>query len=90
MVRLGRRPEELYQNEMDLLVSLAHLLRDDKDEYNTWDFEYMWAQLKEAKCGILPYLKKSSTCNYKIKTVKIAFILDNGVHMHKDIDFEGI
>ncbi len=87
---MGRRPETLYQNEMDLLVSLAHLLSDKKDKDNAWDFEYMWAQLKEAKSGILPYLKNSSTCNYKIKTVKIAFILDNGIKMHKDIDFEGI
>lgn len=35
-------------------------------------------------------LKKLPLKHLTVQTVKIAFILDNGEHMHKDIDFGGL
>ena len=88
---MGRDTKSLYQNEMDALNSLAHVLKGDIKEKG-WKLEGLWSamdNLKKAK-GILPLLKHRSSCNYKIKTVKICFVLDNDVHMHKDIDWEAL
>lgn len=37
--------------------------------------------------GLLSEIKNESSCIFKIKTVKICLVLENDVHMHKDIDF---
>ena len=88
---MGRDPSTFYQNELDLLNSLVHILKGDMKEKN-WNLEGLWSamdKLKKAK-GILPYVKHGSSCTFKIKTVKICFILEDGMKVHKNIDWEAL
>lgn len=76
---MGRLPETLYQNEIDILNSIVKMLT--------------WKDRVHPICsayGLLKYLKDNAPYKYKIKTVKIAFVLDNDVHMHKDIDWRAL
>ena len=75
---MGRDPKGSYNNEMDFLNGLTNLLigRGGSETIPAY--------------GILSFIKNESACKFKIKTIKIALVLENDVHMHKDIDFEGL
>lgn len=76
---MGRNPKSLYQNEMDILNSIVKMITWKEKEHP-----------EMSAYGLLKYLKDYSPYKYKIKTVKICFVLDNDVHMHKDIDWEAL
>ena len=68
---------EKHLNEIDLLSSIVKML--------TWK-ERVHPQM--SAYGMFKYLKDNAPYKYKIKTVKICFILEDGTPMHKDIEWE--
>lgn len=76
---MGRDPKSIYINEMDFLNSITNMLSGKSGKYSP---------IKAF--NLLKHIKDESSCKFKIKTVKICLILDNDVHMHKDIDFGGL
>jgi hypothetical protein len=76
---VGRDPRTVYTNELDLLNGFIKLITGEER-----------GPLEASAFGILPKVKEHFQGDLKIKTVKICFILDNDVHMHKDIDWEDL
>ena len=76
---MGRDPKGMYQDEMDLLNSLVKMI--------TWNIKKEPKHPPFSAYGMLNEAKHGSHCNFKIRTVKLCFVLNNGVHMHKDIDW---
>lgn len=67
------------KNELDFLIGLVNLISGKKKGETSID-----------AFGLLNNVKRESTCYLKIKTIKICFILEDGTHMHKDIDWEDL